>query len=211
MIFKLLVVPLLLYKTYKFYTSVSYPQPYPVKSGQWYVGKQTPIIDKALYDKAQTVLNEKFIPKTESKEFAFTKLLLCGHCGSGICADEKFKKLKDGGVNRHVYYFCTKTRNIDCKNPYINEPSLIEELIGLMDTVNLDELGIRARIEDEIKRFNKFRSGVLGHKQDKIEIDVDVRNYTKYLLREGTLVEKRELLGCLKSKLVLTEKKITLG
>ena len=184
---------------------------YPVKSGQWYTGKHTPIIDKDLYVKVQLTLNSNFIPKTESKEFAFTKLIQCGHCGSGISADEKFKKLKNGGVNRHVYYFCTKARNIDCKNPAINEPSLIEELIGLMDTVSLDELGVRARIEEEIKRFNKFRSGVLGHKQDKIEIDVDVRNYTKYLLREGTLIEKRELLGCLKSKLFLKDKKITLN
>jgi len=47
-------------------------------------------------------------------------------------------------------------------------------------------------------------------KQDKIAIDVDVRNYTKYLLREGTLVEKRELLGCLQSKLFLKDKKVTL-
>ena len=77
-----------------------------------------------------------------------------------------------------------------------------------MDTVNLDELGVRSKIEDEIKRFNKFRSGVLGHKQDKTSVDVDVRNYTKYLLREGTLTEKRELLGCLQSKLFLKDKKM---
>ena len=74
----------------------------------------------------------------------------------------------------------------------------------------MDELGIRTRIEDEIARFNKFRSGVLGHKQDKVAIDVDVRNYTKYLLREGTLIEKRELLGCLQSKLFLKDRKIAL-
>src|SRR3989344_5658751 len=183
---------------------------YPVGGGNWYTGKHTPIIDKALFDKVQNNLNQNYIPKTESKEFAFTKLIRCGYCGSGLTADEKFKKLKDGGVNRRVYYFCTQSRNIDCKNSPINEPSLIEELIGLMDTVNMDELGIRTRIEDEIKLFNKFRSGVLGHKQDKVAIDVDVRNYTKYLLREGTLIEKRELLGCLQSKLFLKDKKITM-
>ena len=181
---------------------------YPMGGGQWYTGKHTPIIDKVLFDKVQITLNEKYVPKTESKEFAFTKLIHCGYCGSGISADEKFKKLKDGGVNRHVYYFCTKARNIDCKNPSINEPSLITELIELMGKVDLDELGIRSRIEDEIARFNKFRSGVLGHKQEKIAIDVDVRNYAKYLLKEGTLVEKRELLSCMKSKLVMKEKKV---
>ncbi len=181
---------------------------YPVGGGQWYTGKHTPIIEKALFEKVQMTIKENFIPKTESKEFAFTKLIHCGYCGSGITADEKFKKLKDGGVNRHVYYFCTKARNIDCKNPAINEPNLITELIELMDKVDLDEIGIRSRIEDEIARFNKFRSGVLGHKQEKIAIDVDVRNYAKYLLKDGTLMEKRELLSCMKSKLIIKEKKV---
>ncbi len=79
-----------------------------------------------------------------------------------------------------------------------------------MDKVDLDEIGIKTRIEDEIKRFNKFRSGVLGYKQDKSSPEVDVRNYTKYLLREGTLIEKRELLACMQSKLALKDKKIHL-
>jgi len=183
---------------------------YPVGSGNWYNGKYTPIIDKALFDKVQLTLNENFVPKTESKEFAFTKLIKCGYCGSGISADEKFKKLKDGGVNRHVYYFCTRARNIDCKNPSINEPSLISELIELMDKIDLDELGIRNTIEKELARFNKFRIGVLGHKKETHESDIDVRNYVKYLLKEGTLIEKRELLSFLRSKIILKDKKIAL-
>ena len=159
---------------------------YPVGSNNWYVGKHTPII---------------------SKEFAFTKLIKCGYCGSGISADEKFKKLKDGGVNRHVYYFCTKARNIDCKNPAINEPSLINELTGLMDKINLDELGIKSKVEQEITRLKRFKA-MLGQKERNIDIDVSSRDYAKYLLREGTLVEKRELLYFLKSKLILKDKKI---
>ena len=90
---------------------------YPVKSGNWYQGKHTPLITKELFDKVQMNISEHFIPKTETKEFAFTKLIKCSYCGSGITAIEKFKKLKDGGVNRHVYYHCCKSRNIDCKNP----------------------------------------------------------------------------------------------
>ena len=79
-----------------------------------------------------------------------------------------------------------------------------------MDRVNLDKFGIRSRIEEEIKRFNKFRTGVLGQKQEETSIDVDMRSYAKYLLKEGTLIEKRELLSCLKSKLTLKDKKISL-
>jgi hypothetical protein len=64
---------------------------------------------------------------------------------------------------------------------------------------------------EEISRFNRFRTGVLGYKKEQESVDVDVRNYAKYLLREGTLVEKRELMSCLKSKLVLIEKRIELA
>ncbi|MFZ3054879.1 MAG: recombinase family protein [Minisyncoccales bacterium] len=183
---------------------------YPVKSGNWYAGKHIPIITKELFDKVQMTLGENFIPKTESKEFAFTKLIKCGYCGSGISADEKFRKLKDGGTNRHVYYFCTKARNIDCKNQPIDEASLINELAELVDKIDLDELGIRDKIEKELERFNKFRMGVLGHKKEVSNSDIDIRNYAKYLLKEGTITEKRELLSFLKSKLVLKDKKIIL-
>jgi DNA invertase Pin-like site-specific DNA recombinase len=183
---------------------------YPVGSGNWYQGKHPPIINRELFDKVQMNISDHFIPKTESKEFAFTKLIKCGYCGSGITADEKFKKLKDGGVNRHVYYHCCKSRNIDCKNPPINETDLIEELVNLIEKIDLDELGIREKIEQEIARFNKFRIGVLGHKKETRNSEVDIKNYAKYLLREGTIYEQRELLSFLKSKLTLKDKKIEL-
>jgi len=45
---------------------------------------------------------------------------------------------------------------------------------------------------------------------EKIEIDdIDIRNYIKYILREESILEKRELLSCLKDKLVLKDGKIT--
>lgn len=40
--------------------------------------------------------------------------------------------------------------------------------------------------------------------------DIDIRTYAKYILREGSIVEKRELLGCLKSQVILTDKIIKL-
>ena len=47
---------------------------------------------------------------------------------------------------------------------------------------------------------------------EKIEIgDVDIRNYTKYLLRDGSDLEKRELLGCFKIKITLKQKRISLA
>lgn len=184
---------------------------YPRGSGDWYQGKHQPIITKELFDKVQESIQDQYIPKTESKEFAFTKLVTCGYCESGITADEKFKKLKGGGVNRHVYYRCTRGKGVECKNAPINEADLIEELAKLLDTVDVDEIGMKEKIREEISRYNKFRTGVLGMKTKERSTDVDVRDYAKYLLREGTIAEKRELLSCLRSKLVLRDKRITLS
>jgi hypothetical protein len=55
----------------------------------------------------------------------------------------------------------------------------------------------------------KFQRVILGSKE-KIEVkDVDIRNYAKYVLKEASNLEKRELLGCLKSRVLLNNKKIT--
>lgn len=134
----------------------------------------------------------------------------CGLCGSSISADEKFKKQKNGNIHRHVYYGCGKGKDVNCKSGYINETDLIEQFMALMDTIDIDEIGIKEKIKAEVERFKKFQQAILGTKT-KIEIaDVDIRNYAKYLLREGANSEKRELLGCLKSKIILRNKEIVL-
>ncbi|PIR69183.1 MAG: hypothetical protein COU47_03705 [Candidatus Niyogibacteria bacterium CG10_big_fil_rev_8_21_14_0_10_46_36] len=165
-----------------------------------------------MFDAVQNNLKERYVTRTEGKEFAFTQIMRCGLCGSGVTADEKFKKLKDGSVNRHVYYMCTKSRDINCKNRYINESDLIKEMSRILDVIHLDELGLRDRIDAELKRYNRFRTGVLGAKKKKESVsELDIRNYAKYLLQEGTIMEKREILMHLRSRLVLENKKLSLG
>jgi hypothetical protein len=39
---------------------------------------------------------------------------------------------------------------------------------------------------------------------------LSIRNYAKYILKEGMMIEKRELLSNLKSKLVLRDKVVQL-
>src|ERR1035437_8529266 len=182
---------------------------YPVKSGNWYTGKHKPLITKEIFDQVQSQIKSIYI-RVENKEFAFTKLMTCGLCGSGITADEKFKKLKNGNINRHVYYKCVGSKDRNCKNGYINEEDLVKQFEKLMDTIDLDEIGIKAKIKSEVERFKKFQKVILDVKE-KVEVgDVDIRNYAKYILREGRDVEKRELLECLKSEIVIRDKKISL-
>lgn len=180
---------------------------YPRNSGNWYTGKHEPLITKELFDQVQQQIRSHVI-KVEDKEFAFTRLITCGLCGSGVCADEKFKKQKNGNVHRYCYYGCTKSKDRNCIAGYINETDLIEQFAILMDTIDLDEISIKERLENEVQRFKTFQRGVLGSKDKIVVTNVEIRNYAKYLLREGTLVEKRELLSCIKSRLFLKNKLI---
>lgn len=183
---------------------------YPLKSGNWYQGKHKALITKELYDEVQKQLKGNELKTRQEKEFAFTKLMKCGLCGSGICADEKYKKLKNGTINSHIYYGCTKVRDKNCNCGYIREDDLIEQFAKLIDGINLNEISIQERLRTEVSRFMKFQRSILGIKL-KIEVsDLDIRNYAKYLLREGSGTEKRELLGCINGRLELSNKKINL-
>jgi DNA invertase Pin-like site-specific DNA recombinase len=184
---------------------------YPKGGGLWYQGKHGPLISKELFDKAQENMID-YKEHGEHKEFAFTKLMSCGLCGSGITADEKFKKQKNGNVHHYIYYGCCRFYDKNCKSGYISEEDLIEQLAELMDKIDLDEIGMKERIKTEIERHKKFQSSLLGQKADKVKVDdIDIRNYAKYILREGAIQEKRELLSCLQSRLLLNNKKIKIG
>ncbi len=183
---------------------------FPRNSGNWYQGRHTPLITKEVFDQVQAHMKRDNIQR-ENKEFAFTKLFTCGYCGSGISAEEKWKHLKDGTHAKYVYYSCSRARDRDCKNKYIREEELMSELLKILDRVNINELGMRQRLEDEIARFNIFQRSVLGTTEKaKDTRDTDIRNYAKYILKEGSVVEKRELLANLRSRIEYKDKKLLL-
>ncbi len=71
---------------------------------------------------------------------------------------------------------------------------------------------MKERTKDEIERHKKFQSGLLGIKSRTVKVaDIDIRNYAKYILREGSIFEKRELLSCLRSKILMSKKQISIG
>ena len=185
---------------------------YPKGGGNWYAGVHEPIITKELFEKAQQQIKTQEIDKSILKEFAFTRLIKCGHCGSGITACEKFKQLKEGGYSRHVYYVCTKGKDKNCTCPPINEEELIEQLLNIVEQVSLDKLGMKEKLSEEIEKYSKFRAAVLGIPEDKAvkQKNVDMKNYAKYILKNGTVYEKRDLLGNLKSKILLKDTGLTL-
>jgi site-specific DNA recombinase len=184
---------------------------YPTGSGHWYTGQYEPLINKELFDQVQERLERSDISRN-NREFAFTKLITCGLCGSGISAGEKFKYQKNGNVHSYIYYGCTKSRDKNCECGYIKEEEIIEQVIQIISSLDIDELGLKQKFREEIARYNKFRKITMGKSREKNSAteEFDAKSYAIYLLSEGTITEKRELLSNLKSRLILKNRVISL-
>jgi len=184
---------------------------YPINSGNWFDGVHEPIVTKELFDAVQEQMNRQvLVKKSDPKEFAFTKLMTCGLCGSGVTADEKFKELKDGGVNRHVYYRCSRSRNQNCNYKAINEQTLIKQITKIIKEIGIKNLPMKEKIRSEIDRIKKFYSFLLNDEAKLYLKDVDSIAYATFILQEGSTDEQREVMNCLKGQLILQDRKISL-
>lgn len=183
---------------------------FPKGSGNWYQGKHEAIINKELFDKVNIQLKRDHLVRT-NHEFAFTRLMVCGLCGSSISAEEKYKLLKNGTTNKYIYYGCCRSRDRMCHNLYLREEELIEQLSQLLDQIDLNQIGVQHKFTEELKRHNRFQRAVLGMNQPNMTYDnIDLKTYAKYILKAGTNEEKRELLGCFQTKFKVTKKVIEL-
>ena len=183
---------------------------YPAGTGVWYKGRHEPLISKDLYEKTRAKIKSEQDFRYEAKEFAFTKLMRCGLCSSSITAQEKHKKLAGGGEAVYVYYGCTRSKDLNCKGGYLREEDLIVQLSGLIDSMSVDEMGLRKHLKEEIGRHQKFQT-MLGIETMKIHLhDIDLKNYAKHALNNGVLEEKRAILSHLKDRLVIAHGVLTL-
>ena len=70
-------------------------------------------------------------PKRKPKrDFAFTGLIRCGHCGCSMVAE-----IKKG---RYIYYHCSRAKG-KCPEPYTREEELDERFAELLDCLRFDD------------------------------------------------------------------------
>lgn len=182
---------------------------YPKKSGLWYKGTYEPLITKELFDEVQKEIKQNsFSERKENKEFAFTKIITCDYCGSAITADEKIKKLASGETNKHIYYMCCKSKDRNCKNPFINENDLIKQFEKLFSDIDLNEILIKEKIKKEVEKIKDFNQFILDNTQEIDTQDIDIRDYCRFVLKRGNMQDKRELLECIKGKMIMKDKEI---
>jgi hypothetical protein len=70
---------------------------------------------------------------------------------------------------------------------------------------------MKEKIKCEVERIKKFNQSVLGIKQQIQIKGVDIKDYAKFILREGSIEEKRELLSCFRSKILLKNKTVMIS
>ncbi|MBI1857063.1 recombinase family protein [Candidatus Saccharibacteria bacterium] len=182
---------------------------FPMGSGKWYKGSYTPIISRELFDAVQKQMEVNPKSKPGTKQFDFTKLLRCGGCESGVTAQEKLKKHKNGTASRYVYYHCTQSRNFDCPQAYIREESLAEAFVRLLAKITIEEIEAKEGLRAELDRFRRLSSAVLGFNDSEGQPEISLHNFAKYVLTEGTRSEKRDLIACLNQTIYLKDKELT--
>ncbi len=130
-----------------------------------------------------------------------------------------------GPINTHIYYHCNRIRDYDCKEPYITEKELIKQLITLLPRIKIDSDFLWQQFEDEIKRLNHLREimkqqaeeiRLTPHNTQKTEAEITeeenqmLREYLLHILQFGTPEERKKILGGIKSKFELSDRRLLL-
>ncbi len=105
-------------------------------NGQTYRGTYEPLVSKEDWERVQSILDHhgKTNRHRIKRDFAFSGMIRCGHCGCMLVAE-----IKKG---RYVYYHCTGHHG-KCPEPYTREELLVEQFAR-----NLDQLAIPPEVAE---------------------------------------------------------------
>ncbi len=168
--------------------------------GDIYVGTHEPIISKAIFDQANTVLNKRWRwspSDNKSVPKPFLGLLHCATCGGAITGE-----LQKG----HIYYRCTKKGQMVswCEQPYIRQEALDTEISSLLEPFALradwaDEM--LKRVEEEKKQSTQTSAQLAAERRLQIEqINLKLQKLLDSFLddlvdRETFAAEKAKLMS----------------
>jgi len=137
---------------------------YPKGSGNWHHGQHEQMVSEDEFKKAQIILGNKLKAAPKTKIFAYTGLMRCGHDGGQITAEEKFKKQKNGNIHHYIYYRCTKKKDFNCPEKYVEVKELEKQISALLSQVEIDgdfkDWAIRQLNEIHKKEINSVQSSI---------------------------------------------------
>ena len=188
---------------------------YQKGSGNWIKGSHTPMITQEEFQRAQAILGGKGKRAPKSHLFAFTGLMKCGACQSGITAEEKFKRQKNGNVHHYIYYHCTKKKDATCLERSIELKTLQKQIDSLLDGLTISDAFKNWAITHlhEVRRGEADTKGIaLKNKQMELtevskQLDGLLLKFSSPQNATGLLISDSEYQIC---KAQLKEKKTTL-
>jgi len=182
-----------------YYGRFQYPQ---APDAPWYNGAHEPLISKELFDLVQ---QSRGVNKGMwgSKTFAFRGILKCGQCGADITAQDKFKVLKKTSeVKRFVYYNCTRRKDPNCKERYINEDKLCILLQEFIEA-NHAKLKYTDKLRAKVDKHFYVTKTLLNHYKIEQALDRPFVEYSRYILTSGTDTERIAFAAGIETQLQL--------
>ena len=108
--------------------------------GNWYPGKQEPLVDRATWDRVQALLGGTVY---HAHEMTFAGgFMTCGHCGKIVTGEQITKKTKSG-ERRYVYYRCSRYTAEGHPRVRLSEKKLDDQLMAIFDSIRLKDESVR--------------------------------------------------------------------
>lgn len=108
--------------------------------GEWYPGKQEPLIDRSTWDRVEEILAGHFY---RSHELTYGgELIRCGFCGYPITGERKFKQ-SSTGERAYTYYRCAKYNRPGHPRTRVREEDLDQQILALFDRIRIQDDAVR--------------------------------------------------------------------
>lgn len=181
--------PMAMSGLYAVFTNLFYTGLIPHK-GKLFPGKHKPMISMEEYDRVQKILGRDGKPRPRTRQFTYTGLVRCGHCGCIVTAETKSKKIKSTGeIREYTYYHCTwQKRDVECHQQSITDINLegqvLENLKNMAILPEFKEFAleiIRTSNDKEIEQKNAVFNGLV---QKQISLNNQLDNLTRMRYRE---------------------------
>lgn len=100
--------------------------------GKRYQGSHEPLVSIQTWERVQGVLDGRHTARIRGieKDFLFTGMINCGHCGCALVGDIKKEK--------YVYYRCSHAKG-KCPEPYVREEALLDQFGDLLDRISISD------------------------------------------------------------------------
>lgn len=132
--------------------------------GTVYRGSHQPLISKDLWQLAQDLMDGRYISKLPHtggtvRDFAFTGMIACGHCGCAMVAEIK--------KNKYIYYHCTQNKGRCPERKWVREETLVQQFSALLLKLRFNLESVRSRRQGPEEQPSGRASGTCPSPQSR--------------------------------------------